>query len=204
MKTKISFLLVVFLGLTTFAIAQSVDTLGPSCNSRRHITLPIPQVPQNRSTSWCWAATAQNVMAFHGTEIKQCEVVAQVNGFDDSICCGNAITDCWGQDGFPESALSKYQFSFLNTLAPNRNLMPLTWIEATDEICQNRPFISALDLTFGDKHSVIVTGYNVKRGVRIYDPLADDIIYQSSADFFDGQSQDYERIRDTYNIKPNR
>lgn len=207
MKTKISFLAMAFLLLTTFASAQSADTVGPSCRAKKQILLPLHKFEQNPLTSWCWAATAQNVMAFHDKEIEQCTVVANVykNKYaDEKPCCGGIATECWGESGYPEWALTKFQFSFLHTWNTERSKKNLTWEEATEEICQNRPFISSLDLTYGDRHSVVVTGYSVEHGVRVYDPLANDTIFQSSVDFFDGQSPLYTRVRDTYNIQPSR
>jgi len=78
----------------------------------------------------------------------------------------------------------------------------LTWTTATEEICQDRPFISSLDLTGGDRHSVVVNGYRVKDStVRVYDPAMDDHTYRSSDEFF-GENPKYTRDRDTYDIHP--
>ncbi len=77
-----------------------------------------------------------------------------------------------------------------------------TWETATEELCQNRPFIASIDFVDGDNHSVVVTGYSVTKGVRLYDPLLDGFVWEKRADFFEGQSLDYERIRDTYKIQP--
>lgn len=203
MKTRICFLAMAFL-LLAFASAQSADTLGPSCGSKNYKMLRIPKWEQKFGTSWCWAATAQNVMAFHDKNVDQCTLVATVYNYPypedpNGPCCGKTATECFGWGGHPEWIFDKFQFSFLPPYEYSKNL---TWEEATEEICQNRPFISSLDLATGDRHSVVVTGYSVKHGVRVYDPALDDLIYESSAEFFDGQSQDYTRFRDTYNIQP--
>ena len=206
MTTKVIFLAMSFLSLAAFANAQSTDPLGPSCNSKKQVILDLKEIEQNSMTSWCWAATAQNVMEFHKKKIEQCDVVGGVYDYADRApCCGPISTECWGRGGYPEWALHKFQFLYLHTRQPQRvNNNNLTWEEATEEICQNRPFISSLDLTDGDRHSVVVTGYNVNQGVRVYDPLVNDTTFYSTPDFFDGQSQLFTRVRDTYNIQPNR
>jgi hypothetical protein len=204
MKILIGLLAATFLLVPTFSNAQSTSTLGPSCNSKKQKILPLHKIPQENMKSWCWAATAQNVMEFHDKKIDQCKVVANVYKYvDTEPCCGPTSTECWGQGGFPEWAFANFQFSFLHTWKTQRaNKSNLTWEEATEEICRDRPFISSLDLTNGDRHSVVVTGYSVDRGVRIYDPLANDTTFYSSADFFDGESPLFTRVRDTYDIQP--
>ena len=199
MKAKIGFFVMAFL-LLAFADAQSQNQLGPSCKSDFMI-LTIPEIPQDLGTSWCWAATAQNIMGFHGTKIKQCELVAKVHSssVNDTLCCGATVTECWGLGGYPEWAFDQFTYSYLPPKDRNNNL---TWETATEELCQNRPYIAAIDFVDGDNHSVLVTGYSVKRGVRIYDPLLDGFVWEKRAAFFEGQSHDYERIRDTYKIQP--
>ncbi|HKC93410.1 MAG TPA: C39 family peptidase [Nitrospira sp.] len=199
MKNRIAFFAMAFI-LLACADAQSTDQLGPSCKST-YLKLQIPQIPQGFGTSWCWAATAQNVMAFQGKQTEQCEIVAKVYSYvTNEPCCGSTATECWGLGGYPEWAFDQFQFSYLPPKTRNANL---TWTNATEEICQNRPFISSLDLVGGDRHSVVVTGYDVIQGVRIYDPSLNDLAWESFADFFEDQSLDYERFRDTYNIHPN-
>jgi hypothetical protein len=198
MKTRIGFFVMAFLLLASVN-AHSADNLGPSCKSK-HMPLRIHKYPQVFGTSWCWAATAQNVMAFHGKKTDQCDLVATVKNYaNNGPCCGKTATECWGWGGHPESVFDKFKFSYL---PPWEYSQLLTWEEATEEICQNRPFISSLDLADGDRHSVVVIGYSVKHGMKVYDPALNDIIYESSADFFDGESPDYTRFRDTYNIQP--
>ena len=199
MKAKIGFFAMAFL-LLAFADAQSGDQLGKSCNSD-FLILPISEIPQDYGTSWCWAATAQNIMDFHGTKIKQCELVATVyfSSVNNTLCCGETVTKCWVLGGFPEWVFDRFPYSYLPTKARNNNL---TWETATEELCQNRPFIASIDFVDGDNHSVVVAGYSVTKGVRLYDPLLDGFVWEKRADFFEGQSLDYERIRDTYKIQP--
>ena len=200
MKIRIGFFAMAFL-LLAFTNAHSGHQLGPSCKSN-YMNLLISEIPQKFGTSWCWAATAQNVMDFHGTKIEQCELVANVYSQlypDKKTCCGETVTECWGRGGFPEWVFDGFRFSSLPPKTYNKNL---TWENATEEICQNRPFISSLDMFGGDKHSVVITGYSVRRGVRIYDPILDDFAWETYADFFEDQSPDYQRVRDTYKIHP--
>jgi len=200
MKTRIGFFAMAFL-LLAFANAHSQDQLGPSCKSN-YMNLPIAEIPESFGTSWCWAATAQNVMDFHGQKTQQCQLVAKVYSYVDDIpCCGETVTECWGNAGRPEWVFNDFQFSYLNKTVRNKIL---TWEDATEEICQNRPFISSIDFDSGDRHSVVVTGYSVTKGVRIYDPLQKNTFWEPYADFFEGQSLEYERVRDTYNIEPMR
>lgn len=97
-------------------------------------------------------------------------------------------------------AFDKFQFSYLPAKSEENKL--LSWKEATEELCQGRPFISSLDLFTGVRHSVVVTGYSKKYGIRIFDPALNDLIYESADDFFDDDSPDYIRVRDTYMIFP--
>jgi len=193
-----------------FALA-SCRTLGSSCNKAKLKNLWIQgfseqQVkswgsPQQVGTSWCWAATAQNVMRFHKKSTEQCDIVAKaMNYADDAPCCGKTPTECWNWGGQPELAFDKFGFSY--SPASPKIHERLNWKRATDELCQGRPFISALDLFTGVRHSVVVTGYSTKYGVRIYDPALDDLIYESADDFFDDESPDYVRVRDTHHIEP--
>jgi len=187
-------------------------TLGPTCNKAELKNLWIQGVseteevrswgyPQQFGTSWCWAATAQNVMRFHKKSTEQCDIVAKaMNYADEAPCCGKTPTECWTWGGHPEVAFDKFQFSYLPA-NPQENKL-LSYKEATEEICKGRPFISSLDLFTGVRHSVVVTGYSTKYGVRIYDPALDDLIYESADDFFDDESPDYIRVRDTYSIQP--
>lgn len=185
-------------------------TVGPSCNKADLKNLWIQgfseqQVkswgsPQKIGTSWCWAATAQNVMRFHKKSTEQCDIVAKAMNADEAGCCGTTPTECWNWGGKPELAFDKFGFSY--SPANPKIHERLNWKRATDELCQGRPFISALDLFTGVRHSVVVTGYSKKYGVRIYDPALDDLIYESADDFFDDESPDYIRVRDTYLILP--
>jgi hypothetical protein len=139
-------------------------------------------------------------MDFHGKKTEQCQLVAKVYSYaDNTPCCGDKVTECWGLGGVPEWVFDRFQFSSLPPKSHNKNL---TWENATEEICQNRPFISSLDFVDGDRHSVVVTGYSVTQGVRIYDPSLNDLVWEHYADFFEDQSLDYVRFRDTYNIQP--
>lgn len=198
MKTRIGLFAMAFI-LLAFADAQSQNQLGPSCKSD-FLILPISEIPQSYGTSWCWAATAQNILDFHGTKIKQCELVATVysRSVNNTLCCGETVTECWGKGGFPEWVFDRFTYSYLPPKARNNNL---SWENATEELCQNRPYITSIDFVDGDNHSVVVTGYSVTKGVRIYDPLLDGFVWENRADFFEGQSLEYERIRDTYKIQ---
>lgn len=191
-------------------VFASCNSLGPSCHKAKITNLTIQgfseqQVkswgsPQQVGTSWCWAATAQNVMRFHGKTTEQCDVVAKSLNERDALCCSDNPNDCWNSSGHPELAFDKFAFSYSPATPQIHKL--LTWKEATEELCEGRPFISALDLFSGVRHSVVVTGYSTKYGVRIYDPALDDLTYESVDDFFKNESSDYTRVRDTYSILP--
>jgi hypothetical protein len=75
------------------------------------------------------------------------------------------------------------------------------WRTATEEICQGRAFISAINIP-GGAHDVVVTGYDAQvtspdNRLRIYDPIDDDFFDVTSDWFFDRQRH----IRDIYQIK---
>lgn len=93
--------------------------------------LAVPLYGQETS-SWCWAATGQMIMEYHGTLVTQCE---QANDqLKRTDCCAmatcptlNLFHDCI-VTGWPRFAL--YGFNFNRTT----NGTPLSWNEITDQI----------------------------------------------------------------------
>jgi hypothetical protein len=189
--------------------AQASSILGPSCRSA-YKRLAIPAIPQEFGTSWCWAAVAQNVMNYHGKNIKQCEAVGKAYGVDTQCCNDDPSSSCRGLLGVAEWIFDiqeqEYNFSY-QPLKTQGGI--LNWKEATEEICSKRPFVSILDFVAGDSHSVVVTGYTTKNGLNeivFFDP-ADGDYFTEAYDLFvsddpESTGLSYAHYRDTHNIAP--
>jgi hypothetical protein len=119
---------------------------------------------------WCWAASAQMVMHYLGTNVPQC--VQANNRFGRRDCC--SITRCPNPisghpcvtGGWPE--FFKYGFRYATT-----SNIYLTWQQIRNEIDHNRPFCFSWHWPGGGGHMMVVSGYTTIRGVnyvRVLDP----------------------------------
>lgn len=188
--------------------AQTEPPLGPSC-SQHYKRLAIPKIEQ-KYVSWCWAAVAQNIMASHKPELddpptRQCEIIKNVimdTDGRDLDCCGSVANECMIESGWPEDVFNDPHYSF--TYQPLTGWEKLNWTTATEEICQNRPFYSAINYLYGDAHVLVVTGYRIRRGqreIRVYDPIDDSHSFQSY-DLFVGKNPNHRHLGDTFQIRP--
>ena len=210
MQFIIAFLVIVFLS-PSFVNAQSGDPLGPNCKSKSKQLgfknrVFVAGVPQDKG-EWCWAATAQSLLGFHKKNIgpNQCDLVGTVL---NKPCCGDNPPDDCHTIGQPEDVFDTNNYKLL--YETQDRLGKLTWTMATEEICQGRPFISAVDLgggPFVPDHSVVVFGYDANKKhpqpipcVRVYDP-ADGADYCISYEYFFGEDG---HVRDTFQIEPTR
>jgi len=116
---------------------------------------------------WCWAASAQTVMRFHGRNtLKQCEVVNNIlgNGVTSSggmttpFCCGDGVffpAQCW-INGWPEWALESQNFNYSlvsGALKPDK---------LATELCNNGPIIFILKYRNSrGGHTLVVKDYVV-------------------------------------------
>jgi len=119
-------------------------------------SLNVPLDPQLQ-TQWCWAASAEMIMAYLGTNIQQC---AQANyRFNRTDCCTSAAsaeggTEC-NQSGWPD--WSYWGFSFEETAVGSA----LSFAELQAEFAANRPVGFAWSWTGGGGHYMVATGTEV-------------------------------------------
>jgi len=146
------------------AISQDqLDSLEPSI--RNDILVGSPNCPVEGSRAkefaqqtdvWCWAASAQTVMRFHGrNDLKQCQIVNDILGQGTNpgpvpkpICCGDGTVfpgtgvqypgQCW-INGRPEWALESQNFDYKVVVDP-----PLRPEKLANELCTNGPIIFVL------------------------------------------------------------
>jgi len=126
-------------------------------------TLDVTVVPQE-TNMWCWAASAQMVMAFHGENVTQCTQANRRFGFSD--CCNNQVPNHCVQGGWPE--FYKYGFTYSETTNS-----ALSWQQVNTEIDANRPVAFSWHWDGGGGHMMVLRGYSTLNGVRyvaIHDP----------------------------------
>ncbi len=130
--------------------------------------------PYNQeAASWCWATSAQTVLAFH-KEIKgQCD---WVNGaLSRGDCCGRRdfldSLNRWFTDtpsvcdegGWPHWVFSTSGFEYERVRAPgtaNANEWTAYFDALKTQLCQNGPFISVIRWAEGGGHSQVVRAIN--------------------------------------------
>jgi hypothetical protein len=161
----------------TCASGQTCDSSGECETNAPQTTsslLDVPLDPQLQS-EWCWAASAEMVMAYLGTNVEQC---AQANYlFGRTDCCTNAdsaedLSEC-NQPGWPN--WSYWGFSFEETAIGTA----LSFAQLQTEIAANRPVGFAWSWSTGGGHYMVATGTEVgddgTQYVTINDPWAPNI-----------------------------
>jgi hypothetical protein len=154
------------------------------CIPYSHEKLMVDPYPQ-RTSVWCWAASAQMVMNYLGHNINQCEQVnddlRQNNLVQGANCCTNPTPQICFQTGWPQ--FGNYGFKY-NTTKDSA----LTWANVKKQLsggpcCRKRPFCCtwywlADDGTFsGGGHMMVVIGYKTfqnSKYVHILDPAPVD------------------------------
>jgi hypothetical protein len=135
-----------------------------------HTNLEVEVIGQETGM-WCWAASAEMIMKFHGKEVKQSVQANNEFGRDDCDKirrCPNPVKKhpCV-KGGTPE--FEKYGFKSFFIPAPE-----LGWEQVKEQIVKKRPFIFRWAWTGGGAHLMVATGFaevNGKRYVRMIDPL---------------------------------
>jgi hypothetical protein len=130
---------------------------------------PVTLRPQEQS-NWCWAASGQMVMEFHGHNVSQCTQANNRLGRND--CCNDPTPGACNSTGWPE--FDKYDFSFLVT-----SNTALTWDQVTGQIyCSRRPIAFSWHWNGGGGHMMVLLGYVTLEGVNyvtINDPWAPNV-----------------------------
>lgn len=173
--------------------AQTVlsPSANGSCNNLNLLgkSLPVNLWPQDGG-SRCWAASARITMQYvryrkiNGLAPTQCEMINTIDNINTSVstCCdpvyGDSAVEC-KKPHFPEDALDKFRFSYAPPRTnPDRldDLIPLNFDQVKEEICNERPYISAIAYIdpatqqAGEHHAVVVHGYLDLRSIRIRPP----------------------------------
>jgi len=208
MKKVMYVLLIAFLLLAYApAYAQQCDPSGMSLD-------PF-ELRKQETVSWCWAASAQMTMQFHGKTEAQCFIVDVTyrDDLDDlgiSTCCGGNenLRGCIRR-GWPDTAFDTFDFRYsLRKVVENRAPL-LTWSQITNQICQRRPFIFAMEWAGGGKHTYVVKGYEIDSGdgeqvVWIYDHNSDEFTELPFDVFLNGLNVGDKHYRDYINVHPER
>jgi Papain-like cysteine protease AvrRpt2 len=104
---------------------------------------------------WCWAASAEMVMATLGKDVAQCLQANKRFGHTD--CCNSPTPGPCVQGGWPE--FPKYGFSSMVT-----NNTALTWSQIVDQIKKKKPVAFSWHWTGGGGHMMVLWGYSQSGG----------------------------------------
>lgn len=127
------------------------DTEGNSCAADTNETPPIAQ----ETDVWCWAASAQSVMAFHQKQVLQCDIVNKTYVRDTrtpDFCCerqNRSGIKCQ-MNGWPHDAFDKFTFAW------NWRDGALPQDLLTKQLCSNGPFVYLIFYPGGGGHSFVV------------------------------------------------
>jgi hypothetical protein len=166
----------------------SRDSLGPlRCDAARlslDETGGLSALKQQRG-NWCWAASALEVMSYHGYEnIEQCDLVTEVNLQDTGGnlpdaeveplsgeenlpkgCCSDVVglspaglqsfTTHCEVTGWPSNVFQQYNINY--------NITPLytalSWEALQRQLCDVGPYIFAVEWIEGGRHTGVIEGY---------------------------------------------
>ncbi len=142
-------------------------------------SLPNFPTEMQKSTSWCWAATATMAMHSRGSIEEQCFVVDAVRqnqlgiytpstcciaSPDTTVGCGDVLSYSWralDEFGMKYDAVGESKFG---------------WPELRKQICSDGPIIYGEDYWNGAGHEYVILGFIenkriMEKSVVIYDPL---------------------------------
>jgi hypothetical protein len=147
-----------FLGLTALSIYAHADAF-----------LSVPHY-QQQTGLWCWAAAAQQIIAFkQGGAPPQCQLVEVASGFPPGACCNMGHPACVHGGNFSQVAnlIAHYGGAFSNYVLPANPYI----IEAT--LKSGRPILAQVVSGFGSTHVVVIRGIqmNPVPTLIINDPL---------------------------------
>lgn len=160
-------------------------SVGKSCKGDS-LELKINRWTQG-DTPWCWATSAATVMSYLGTANAPCFVVDAVlrdrgelqMGID---CCDEATRDDFAsgclQSGTAGEAFLSFRFHFKYRLVAG-STKPMKFEEVTEELCNDRPFISKMKSSGSSVgHIATVYGYVIDPAstgqVAVHDPEDDN------------------------------
>jgi len=160
-------------------------SLGKSCKGDS-LELTINRWTQG-DTPWCWATSAGTVMSYLGTTNAPCFIVDAVlrdkGELQDGIdCCNQAMRDNFAngclQSGTAGQAFHSFLFDYKYRLVGG-STEPMKFDEVTEEICNDRPFISKVKSSGSSVgHTATVYGYVIDPTstgqVAVHDPEDDN------------------------------
>lgn len=159
--------------LALFVVASNGCTPNPPspmvCTPSASDVLAVALRPQE-TDMWCWAASGEMVMEFHGASIRQCD---EANSrFGRSDCCNTPVTGSCVVGGWPEFDKHGFRFSRTSNAA-------LSWDVAREQInCKKRPFAFTWAWNGGGGHMMVAIGYSTvggQRYVTVNDPWAPNV-----------------------------
>ena len=146
------------------ALLHSVAPAGAVPPGDKEVVLPVPLISQ-QTDSWCWAASAEMIMKYHGKAVPQPDQANQRFGRVDcqlspppSDCIQGVLPD-FKAHGFDH---------------PDPSKIPLPFAAVAAELKQKRPLGFVLKWTGGGAHMVVIHGFRVTQAAQvllIQDPL---------------------------------
>jgi len=123
---------------------------GGCCTKPPSALVTVPVTGQHTSM-WCWAASGQMTMNYHGASVTQCDEANKRFGRTD--CCNTPTPAACVVGGWPE--YPKYGFSSVHT-----SNAALSWNQIREEIyCRKRPFAFTWHWPSGGGHMMVISGY---------------------------------------------
>ena len=137
------------------ACSRTTNELAPEPGSQcippttKVLTTPLRA---QETDQWCWAASAQMIMAFHNRDVTQCLQANNYLGRGD--CCLALRPEACIRGGWPE--FDKYNFDF--DRLTNRHL---DWNQLREQIgCKSFPVAFSWRWIRGGGHMMVVRGYS--------------------------------------------
>ncbi|WP_437946938.1 papain-like cysteine protease family protein [Sorangium sp. So ce296] len=113
--------------------------------------LHVPFRPQE-TAQWCWAASGEMIMEYHGAQVSQCDEANRYTGRAD--CCNTPTPSQCVVPGWPQ--FSSYGFSSATTAWGTA----LTLAQVKDQLLtKGLPFAGTRHWTGGSSHMVVVKDY---------------------------------------------
>ncbi len=158
---RIRWLLLCGLVITTAPACESLGINSPEDPPDAPVVLPV-QYRGQQTQVWCWAATSEMVLAYHGVYVSQCQILSAWMQTD--CCVPNPMCEAGASLPVIQGTLS--HFGGLGSYIAGA----LSYDQVRSEIDAGRPMIVAYSGSFTG-HVVVIYGYDPTLGtVLIHDP----------------------------------
>lgn len=149
--------------------------------------LSVTGYPQPPGLGWCWAATDKSIMAYHGTNPAQCEIVNVGLGRD--YCCNNPSACNQGLSTCDNDVVFQH-WGFQYTCVH----YPLSFDSIRSEIYYgNRPFYASV---YSHAHTVAGYDYGPPEAIYHYDPAQGQWYVWTYDNFVAGWAATIYRVRE--------